>query len=400
MSNPTQILILGAGYAGLMAAFRLGRAAKGKPITITLINNSPMFVERVRLHEVAAAQPVRARPISRLLRGSGVRFVQGMVTRIMAQSQQIHLTTPDSEQTLGYDYLLYALGSQTDHGRVRGAQQHTLAVGNAADAARLRERLPQLAAGSTLIVVGGGLTGIETATELAERYPALRVRLVTSGQLGEGLSERGQQHVRQVLARLGVTLHENMPVQAVEADALHTANGERLPFALCVWAAALRAVPLAANSGLATNERGQLLVSPVLSSLSAPNIFGAGDGAAFAEAHGVAIRMACATALPMGAQAADNLWAALQGNPQKPFGFGYTVQCVSLGRQDGLVQFVRRDDSPTERVITGRLAAFVKECICRYAAFSAVAPWLAANYRWLGQNAFGSAPEPTVVIHS
>lgn len=400
MSNPTQILILGAGYAGLMAAFRLGRAAQGKPITVTLINNSPIFVERVRLHQVAAAQRVRAHPIPRLLRGSGVRFVQGRVTRIAVQPQQVHLTAPEGEQVLRYDYLLYALGSQTDFGRVRGAQDHALAVGNAADAPRLRERLSGLAAGSTLIVVGGGLTGIETATELAERYPALRVRLVTSGRVGEGLSERGQQHVRKVLARLRVTLHENTPVQAVEADALVCANGERLPFALCVWAAALRAVPLATDSALATNERGQLLVSPTLSSLSAPNIFGAGDGAAFAEAHGVPIRMACATALPMGAQAADNLWAALHGKPQKPFGFGYAVQCVSLGRRDGLVQFVRRDDSPTERVITGRLAAFIKECICRYAAFSAIAPWLATNYRWLGQNAFSRAHKSTVVIQS
>lgn len=400
MSNPTQLLILGAGYAGLMAAFRLGRAAQGKPITVTLINDSPLFVERVRLHQVAAAQRVRARPIQGLLRGSGVRFVQGRVTRIAAQSRQVHLTTPDGEQVLSYNYLLYALGSQTDFGRVPGARDYTLSAGNAADAPRLRERLSQLAAGSTLIVVGGGLTGIETAAELAERYPALRVRLVTAGRLGEGLSKRGQQHVRKVLARLRVTLHENTPVQAVAAEALLCANGERLPFALCVWAATLRAVPLAANSTLATNERGQLLVSPTLSSLSAPNIFGAGDGVAFAEAHGVPIRMACATALPMGAQAADNLWAALHGNPQKPFGFGYVAQCVSLGRQDGLVQFVRRDDSPTERILTGRLAAFIKESLCRYAAFSATTAWLATHYRWLGQNAFASAPEPTVVIQS
>ena len=117
-------------------------------------------------------------------------------------------------------------------------------------------------------------------------------------------------------------------------------------------------------------------------SLTSPTIYAAGDSAAFAPEVGLTIRMACATAVPMAAHAADNLYAQLVGEPQQPFRFGYVVQCISLGRHDGLIQRVRADDSPTDRIMTGRPAAWFKEAICRSAALAATVGWVARAYNW------------------
>ena len=78
--STTQIVILGAGYAGMAAALRLAHKTRRRPVQITLVNGSAAFVERIRLHQAAAAERVKQRPIQKLLAGTGVRFVQGWVT--------------------------------------------------------------------------------------------------------------------------------------------------------------------------------------------------------------------------------------------------------------------------------------------------------------------------------
>jgi NADH dehydrogenase FAD-containing subunit len=98
-------------------------------------------------------------------------------------------------------------------------------------------------------------------------------------------------------------------------------------------------------------------------SISHPEIFAVGDSSVFEDYVGLNMRMACATAMPMAAHAVDNLITMQNGNTPKPFAFGYVLRCISLGRRDGLVQFVEPDDTPKERIITGRLGAFIKELI-------------------------------------
>ncbi len=131
------------------------------------------------------------------------------------------------------------------------------------------------------------------------------------------------------------------------------------------------------------NERGQVLVDPYLRSISHPDVYGAGDAAVPVADPGAPIRMACATALPMGSQAADNVAAAIAGRPQTAFRFAYVIQCISLGRRDGLIQFTNADDSPRERIVTGRAAAWLKELVCRFAFLSVrlTRRWPGA-YRW------------------
>jgi NADH:ubiquinone reductase (H+-translocating) len=380
MNTPSSIVILGGGYAGIAAAIRLSQKTHRLPVTITLVNGRETFIERVRLHQVGGTGPQRSIPA--LLRGTGVRFLQGWVTRIDPESQQITVKTERGTESLRYDQLLDTLGSVADTERVPGVSEFALAVGNPADAARLHESLPQLAAGSRVVVVGGGLTGIETVSEIAETYPELKVQMVAADVVGAGLSSRGREYIERTFARLNITTRTQTAVKAVEAGAVITASGERIPFDLCIWTASFRAPALARESGFATNERGQVLVDPVLRAVSHANVFAAGDASAFVDAPGVSIRMACATAIPLAVQAADNLAAVLSGQDPQPFGFSYVIQCISLGRHDGLIQFVNPDDTPKDRVLTGRAASWVKEMVCRFAAASATQGWMVRYYTW------------------
>src|SRR5215813_3064264 len=115
MSEPkTQIVVIGAGYAGLLLAVRLGGKTKGLPIEITLVNASDTFLERLRLHQYATNQTLQARPILEMLRGTGVKFLQGRVTAIHPAQREITVETENGLQYQRYDQLVYALGSTVD----------------------------------------------------------------------------------------------------------------------------------------------------------------------------------------------------------------------------------------------------------------------------------------------
>lgn len=353
----THIVVLGAGYSGQLAA---NLAARRTGARVTLVNERDRFVERVRLHQVAAGQDLRERPIADLLAGTGVRLVVDRVTRIDPAARTVELA---AGEPVGYDTLVYALGSRADGGGVPGVTEYAHTVAGPEQAAGLRERV---AAGGTVTVVGGGLTGIETAAELAE-LPGLVVRLVTAGQLGEGLSERGRRHLGRVFARLGVEVRTRAEVTEVLADGVLLARGEHAGSDVVVWTTGFAVPPLAAEAGLAVDGRGRLLVDDTLRSVSHPEVYGVGDAAAVRRADGQELRMACATGLPAAQRAVRSIAARAAGRTPAPLRFRYVNQCVSLGRRDGLIQFVRADDSPREAILTGRIAALYKEAVVRLA---------------------------------
>src|SRR5512138_2172135 len=171
-----QVLVIGAGYAGLLATVRLAMKTRHENVQITLINPSEIFVERPRLHQFAANQSLKQRPIVEILRGTGVQFVQAEVTAIDVRRIEVILQT--SARRLKYDYLLYTAGSSVDLDKVPGVRQHayTLSPTGPHSAEILRKKLPALnKQGGHLLIVGGGPTGIESAAEFAESYPGLQV---------------------------------------------------------------------------------------------------------------------------------------------------------------------------------------------------------------------------------
>ncbi|QFZ22796.1 NAD(P)/FAD-dependent oxidoreductase [Saccharothrix syringae] len=348
------IVVVGAGYAGLAAA---KLAARWTGARVTLVNERDRFVERVRLHQLAAGQRLRDLPLGDLLRGTGVELVVDRVTGIDAETRRVRLTGGE----LTYDRLVYALGSRAGLD-VPGAAEHAHPLATLEDAEALAGALR---AARRVAVVGGGLTGVEAAAELAEARPDLEVVLVTGDELGAALSAKGRRYLRGVFDRLGVVVRDRVTVAEVRAEGPVLGDGELVPADAVVWTAGFRVPDLAREAGFAVDARGRMLVDETLASVSHPEVLGIGDAAAIRLPDGLELRMACATGLPTAQQAVRALAARMAGREPRPLRFRYRNQCVSLGRRDGLIQFVRADDSPVERVLTGRAAARYKELIVR-----------------------------------
>ncbi|MFI7533905.1 NAD(P)/FAD-dependent oxidoreductase [Streptosporangium sp. NPDC049376] len=361
------IVVLGAGYAGLVAA---KLAARQKGTRVTLVNRRDHFVERVRLHQLVTGQRLRDLPLADLLAGTGVELVVDTVTGIDADTRTVR---PAHAPEIGYDTLVYALGSQADLSPVPGAAEHAHTVATLDQAERLRTRLRD---GGTAVVVGGGLTGIETAAELAECLPEVKVRLVTEGALGGALSRRAQRHLNAAFGRLAVEVREHARVAGVHDDHVTLEGGERLGADVTIWTTGFRVPELARQAGFSVDDDGRMLVDPTLRSVSHREVYGIGDAAAVRTADGVELRMACATALPVAQQAVRAITARLAGRTPDPVRFRYANQCVSLGRRDGLIQFVRGDDSPVEMVLTGRTAVAYKETIVKGTVMALRHPWM------------------------
>ncbi|SCF68740.1 Pyridine nucleotide-disulphide oxidoreductase, partial [Streptomyces sp. Ncost-T6T-2b] len=172
-----RIVVLGAGYAGAFAAGNLARRLSPADTEITVVNAAPDFVERMRLHQVAAGQDIARRKLADVFAGTGVRLRLARVTGLDPERRTVAVTGEDGPGKLSYDTLLYALGSSAAHHGVPGVAEYAFDVTGLGSALRLRERLDDLAEGGSVLVVGEGLTGIETATELAESRPGLSVAL-------------------------------------------------------------------------------------------------------------------------------------------------------------------------------------------------------------------------------
>ncbi|WP_437934642.1 FAD-dependent oxidoreductase [Sorangium sp. So ce341] len=410
VSGRARVVVIGGGYAGVAAALRIaGKAARRRvPVSVALVNPSPLFVERIRLHELAAGKAPRRIELARLLGARGIELVLGRARAIDAAARAVEVELGGGgdagaeTRRLGYDALVYAPGSGAAQEIVPGGGEHALSVADAASARALHERLRAAPPGGGVVVVGGGLTAIETAAEIAEAFPALRVALATRGRVGEGLSVGGRAYVGRALRELGVAIREGVRAVAVDASGLAVAAeaggaapgagaAERLAADIVVLAAGFRPAALAERSGLATVAGGRLAVDGRLRAPAHPEIWGAGDAAAVLDGDGAPLRMGCATAMPQAAYAADGVVAALAGDaPPPPFRFAFFIQCISLGRRRGLIQRVDPRDRPLDRVITGRLGAWAKELVCRYTVAAIRFEALRAG----GHGTPGQAPRP------
>jgi NADH:ubiquinone reductase (H+-translocating) len=354
------VVVLGAGYAGLVAAKRLAAQVYADEVRVTLVSAAPDFVERPRLHQVAAGQQVPHRPLSVWLAGTHVRVVLGQVRDLDLDERRVKVVTPDGPTEISYGTLVYALGSNIDVHSVEGVATHALALTGRPAAEALRARLDGLAQDSVVIVCGGGLTGIETATELAESWPALRVRVVSPEVPGAWLSAKGQDYLSRVLDDLGIDRRTGGRVTRVGPAELTMDDGDTLSFDLCVWAGGFRVPRLARDSGLAVNACGRALVDATLTSISHPEVHVVGDAAAVAGGWGEQLAMGCRSGGFTGPHVADVVAARLSGRKPREFRFRYLHECISLGRRRGLVQFLHRDETPTDRVLTGRAAVRYK----------------------------------------
>ncbi|SDK44184.1 NAD(P)/FAD-dependent oxidoreductase [Streptomyces indicus] len=361
-ATPHRIVVLGAGYTGMMTATRLARRTRrGPAVRITLVNPSPRFTERLRMHQIAAGQELADHRITELLDGTGVAFVEGWATAIDVEAREVQVS--GSAEPLPYDTLVYALGSSTDTSRVPGVAEHAYTLNDPRTARRMSQELARLAVrGGAVTVSGGGLTGVEAAAEIAEAHPGLDVTLLSHEVPGSMMGTKAQAYLLRALDRLGVTVRAGVRVAKVLPDAVELADGELLVSDVSLWTAGVRVPALAADAGIAVDEAGRIRTDGTLRSVSHPEIHAIGDAARIEQAWGT-VHGTCQSGIPSAAYTADAIARRLRGRKVKPFRFGYVHQPVSLGRKDAVIQFTRPDDTPRRIRLTGRSAVFYKETV-------------------------------------
>lgn len=364
------ILVLGAGYAGASATGRLARRLDPATTRITLVNADRDFIERIRLHQLATGQALNRRSLPDLLTGTATTFRLAQVVGIDVDTKSVSLA--DGEE-LSFDTLIIALGSgAADHG-TPGLAEHAHELSTYAGAKRLRARLNELTPGQRVVVVGGGLTGVEAVTEIAEGRPELEVHLLTRGVVGDWLSPNGQRHLRKVLSRLHIAVHEGT-VREVTRQGVVLTNGHEFPSAVTVWSAGFAVNPIMAATGLKVADTGQVIVDETMRSLSHPHVYAVGDAAHAPGPRGMTLRMSCASGIPAAKLAADAIVSALTDARPKKTSLRYIHQCISLGRSDGIIQLVTADDRPVNLIVKGRAAARYKELVCASAAWVTAHP--------------------------
>lgn len=342
-----RIVVLGAGFAGLWAAIGAARmrdeiGAAGRDIEIRVIDRNPYHNIRVRNYEVDLSEV--ALPLPQLLDPIGVTHGLGEVEAVDPARRQISLVTSNGEETLSYDRLVLALGSEVMRPNIPGLAEHAFDVDTYAAALRLEDHLISLGRSallpgrSTIVVVGAGFTGIEVAAELPERLVragitgSRRIILVDpNSAVGATIGAQAGGVIETALSSLDVETRLGVRVASVEAAGVRLSSGEFIASQTVIWCAGLRASRLAENFPGARDRLGRLLVDPFMRVADLPGVFAAGDVASSVVDGLHPTVMSCQFARPMGRFAGYNVVADLVGQPMLPLRIDWYVTVLDLG---------------------------------------------------------------------
>ncbi len=344
-----RILIIGAGFAGMWSALGAMRLLdrQGKAdgsVEVAVIAPEPELHIRPRLYEKHAAK-MKA-PLSEIFSNAGVRFIKGYATSISTADNAVTYADDDGrETTIGYTKLVLATGSVLFRPDIPGLA-HAFNVDQLADAAELEEhiaqlgRLPETPARNTVIVAGGGFTGIETAAELPHRLRAalgenadVRVVIVERGTaIGPDLGPGPRPVIEQALSELGVETRLRAPIVAIDHNGVTLSSGERIDATTVIWTAGARANPITKEIDADKDSFGRLHVDRNLKVIGYANVFATGDVACAAtDDLGNRTMMSCQHAQNLGRSAGHNVAADLLGVTSIPYSQEKYVTCLDLG---------------------------------------------------------------------
>jgi NADH dehydrogenase FAD-containing subunit len=384
------VVILGAGYAGVTCALRL--VGRTKKLRIALVSQKGLFVERLRLHEELAKPgfvlPARLPRLDKFLEGSGCTFIQGKVAAIDRVARLVRVDTGDGIGRVSYRFLVVALGSHIATS-VPGADEHAYVLDAEGPHGQpaLKQRLATLDLPAPhIIVVGGGATGIEVAAELT-RVRGAHVTILDAGDFAGFAKPPVRRRLVEAVGRAGVAIRERVRVETVAADHVVTNIGE-VRCDLCIWCAGFAAQPVALDSGLATGPAGRIRVDPYLRSLTDSSVFAAGDACVPVEWCGAPPRMSAFFALTTGAHVADTIARMHADKRARPFGFWTYGQAIAVGEE--AVGFATipydRQAGPVYRGRTAfRLRSFFVWVLVRLIGLQRRFPFLPF---WLGRSAY------------
>jgi len=361
-ATPYDVMVLGAGYAGLMTALRLGGRQRG--LRVALVSARDQFLERVRLQE-SIVTPVAPRipSIAAFLVGTAVEFICGEVRGLDAEARRVRLVIDGREQELAFAQAVYALGSHIDAENVPGAAVHAYRLEGGEGpcaAAALRARLTESGGHPVrVVVVGGAETGIEAAGEIKTAWPRADVTMISRTRCADFRGARVEKAVCAELARLGVTLIDGESVTEVQPAKVVTDRGRAVRCDICVWSGGLRSAPIAGAAGIATDTQGRIWVDANLRSISHLRILAAGDAAHPVTPTGAPYRRSAFAALVSGAYAADAILAQRTDRRLRPFSFSTFGQGIAIGH-GGVGFFSYPDDRQRLFILTGRTARRVR----------------------------------------
>ncbi len=372
-----RLLIIGAGFAGMHAALSAARlrdlqGVRPDQLEIALISPEPFLVIRPRLYE-ANPETMKA-PLSELFEVCEIRYLQGRVETINTGSGSVVFAAPGGGRSvLPYDRLVLAAGSTGFRPNIPGLAEHGFGVDMIDEAIRLDRHLhalpdrPASKMRNTVVVAGGGFTGIETATEMPERLRTIlgndvgiRVVIVERGDaIAKQIGDEPRPAIMKALDELGVETRLGVGVNSVDESGVTLSNGERIDSATVIWTAGMRPSPLTAQIAAPRDELGRLLVDRDLRVQGVGNVFATGDTArAVSDDRGNIATMSCQFAKRLGAFAGHNAAADLLGVPTERYHQPVCVTCLDLGAAGAI--FARGWTNESRLKLNGKRAKSLK----------------------------------------
>jgi NADH dehydrogenase len=338
-------------YAALSAArLRDIRGASPEELEIALVAPEPTLVVRPRLYE--PKPETLTAPLLGVLKAIDVIYVQGSAETIDTKSRTVEIVTANgAKKSLSYDRVIVATGSRLFRPKIPGLARHGFSVDQLADAIALDRHLHSLAdrpaknGRDTVVVAGGGFTGIEAATEMPARLRGIlgkvtkpRVIIVErNSAIAPDMGEGPRPFIEEALRKLGVETRLGAGVAELDESGVTLSSGEHIETETVIWAAGMRAAPLTQQIPAERDNFGRLLVDRDLRVLSVPGVFATGDAArAACDDVGNYALMSCQHATRMGAFAGNNAAAELLGVPTRPYHQKAYVTCLDLGESGAL----------------------------------------------------------------
>jgi len=350
-----RLVIIGAGFAGMYAALSAARlrdacGVSARDLEIALVSPEPVLVVRPRLYETNPESLTA--PLGDVLSAIEVGYVRGKVETIDTKAQQIDIVIPTgSRRILRYDRLVLATGSRLHRPAIPGLAEYSFSVDQLEDAISLDRHLHDLAkrpfskARNTVIVAGGGFTGIEVAAEMPSRLRKIlgqdtRLRVVIierKSDIASDMPAEPRAVIKEALRTSGIEISSGTDIAALDAAGVTLADGARIESETVIWVAGLRATSLTAQIPGMRDELGRLLVDRDLRVSEAPGVFATGDACkAACDDLGNYTVMSGQHAARLGAFAGNNAAAELLGFPTRQYHQKNYVTCLDLGEAGAL----------------------------------------------------------------
>jgi len=358
MSTP-KILILGAGYGGLLTTLRLQKKLNYNEAEVTLVNKHNYHYITTWLHEPAAgtASADHARiELDRIIDKDKVNFVKGTVQSIQSEEQTVTLESGD---VLSYDYLVIGLGSEPETFGIEGLKEHAFSIRSINAVRNIREHIqymfskfknePHRTDYVTFVVGGAGFTGIEFCGELGDRLPVLcaefdvdpsqvKVYCIEAAPTAlPGFDPELVNYAMDVLGKKGIEFKIGTPIKQCTPDGVLLASGEEIKAKTVVWAAGVRGNSLVEKAGFEV-VRGRVKVDEYLRAPGHENVFVVGDCALIFNEEGRPYPPTAQIAVQEGETLGENLAAAIRGELTQKFTPHLQGTLASLGKGEGIGQ--------------------------------------------------------------